>query len=60
MELNEIKKLLYKKNPKANIIQITKEFLNYTARIDDLVIRFLVPISDIGDASFFQKWMQNF
>lgn len=55
MELNEIKKLLYKRKPKANLVQVTKSVLNYIINIDDQVIQVLVPIEDIGDASFFPE-----
>jgi hypothetical protein len=56
MEKNDIKKALYKQNPKAKLIQVTKEILNYTTELEgSIVVRFLVPITDIGDASFFPE-----
>lgn len=56
METNEIKKALYKQKPKAILIKVTKDVLNYVTTINDtIVIRFLVLISDIGDASFFPE-----
>jgi hypothetical protein len=58
MEKNEIKKLLYKQNPKANLLYIRKGNAYYDSTIEDVdrgtvFIKFEVPIVDIGDADFF-------
>lgn len=59
MELNDIKKFLYKNKPKAILLQVTKNVLNYKVDIREgdsyLVVQILVPIEDIGDASFFPE-----
>ena len=54
MELNEIKKALYKENPHAVLKHIRKGVVYYSAHLVsvDKVIQFQVPISDMGDADF--------
>jgi len=56
MELNEIKKELYKKNPKAELLYVDKERMLYmtnlwTGSIDG-IINFSIPLGDIQDAKF--------
>jgi hypothetical protein len=56
MEKNEIKKALYKQNPKAEFKFIRKGVSYYLAIIESesepVEIRFEVPVSDMGDADF--------
>lgn len=56
MEKNEIKKALYKQNPKAKFKFIRKEVAYYLSIIESenesVEIRFEVPVSDMGDADF--------
>lgn len=54
MELNEIKKALYRENPKAEFEYIIKGVMVYTTYIGEKAQRivFAVPVSDIGDAAF--------
>ena len=56
MEKNEIKKALYKQNPKAEFKFIRKEVAYYLTIIESesepVEIRFEVPVSDMGDADF--------
>lgn len=56
MELNEIKKALYKVNPKAEFISATKDRLFYMTKLmigtEDKILRFFIPLGDIGDAKF--------
>lgn len=57
MELNDIKKALYKQNPKAEIKFIRKGIAYYLAVIQDdnyepVEVRFEVPVIDMGDADF--------
>lgn len=57
MELNDIKKALYKQNPEAVFQSASKSGLLYIAIIGDdegktKLIRFLVPYNDLGDAVF--------
>ena len=54
MDINEVKKLVYKQNPRANMYNISKEGILYSAEIDEKVITFLIPLSDI-DANFFPE-----
>lgn len=54
MELNEIKKSLYKENPHAVLKMIRKSVAYYSAHLvsNDLIVQFQVPIEDMGDADF--------
>lgn len=57
METNEIKKLLYKQNPKASFSHIRKGCAYYDVPITDSngvfkFIKFEIPVSDMGDADF--------
>lgn len=53
MELNEIKKMLYKQKPLAKIEFVKDGKIHYRADIAGrVVVLFEVPISDIGDATF--------
>lgn len=54
MELNEIKKALYKQNPKAEFNYIVKGVMVYDTFLGEEKKRivFAVPVSDIGDATF--------
>jgi hypothetical protein len=60
MEKNEIKKLLYRQNPKATFDYIRKGHAYYTTTVDDPTegckfVKFEIPVSDMGDADFFDK-----
>lgn len=54
MELNDIKKVLYKENPSAILKQIRKGTAYYSAHVVslDTVIQFQIPVEDMGDADF--------
>jgi hypothetical protein len=62
---NEIKKILYKQNPKANFSYIRKEIAYYKAIIsiekteeklpETYQVLFEIPVKDMGDADFFQE-----
>lgn len=53
MELNEIKKILYKEKPVASFSHIRKGSAYYsTTLIDGTQIRFEIPVIDMGDADF--------
>lgn len=57
MEINEIKKALYKQNPKAEFKFIRKGVAYYSTIIESenyepVEIRFEIPVSDMGDADF--------
>jgi hypothetical protein len=54
MELNDIKKVLYKENPTAVLKQIRKGVAYYSAHVPsiDKVIQFEIPVNDMGDADF--------
>jgi hypothetical protein len=56
MEKNEIKKALYKQNPKAEFKFIRKGVAHYLTIIEldyePVEIRFEVPVIDMGDADF--------
>jgi hypothetical protein len=51
-QLNEVKKLLYKQNPKASLDWVTKIGIQYSTEVDSIAIVFIVPFNDIGDAKF--------
>jgi hypothetical protein len=53
MENNEIKKALYKQNPKATRVNYTEVAYEYVAYINDNeLLRFKVPTQDMGDGKF--------
>lgn len=57
MEKNEIKKALYKQNPKAEFKYIRKGSAYYVTIIqsdnfEPIEIRFEIPVIDMGDADF--------
>jgi hypothetical protein len=55
MEKNGIKKALYKQKPIAKLLKMGKSFHYDTiVKIDEkpVVIKFEVPMSDMGDATF--------
>lgn len=54
MEINEIKKALYRENPNAVLMRIRKGVAYYSCHLvsNDSVIQFEVPVSDMGDADF--------
>jgi hypothetical protein len=60
MEKNEIKKALYKQNPKAQLERIRKGNAYYSTTImgeDSVVtlVTFEIPVDDMGDADFFAE-----
>lgn len=62
MELNEIKKALYKQNVNARLVNVRKDGIVYETYADVLIpehqlyesekITFLVPLNEIGDVIF--------
>lgn len=54
MDINELKKVLYKEKPVAQLLSIKKGFINYDAEIEfgAAPVFFRIPIADIGDAEF--------
>ena len=63
MELNEIKKTIYKEKPSAEIIHVKKDGILYDCQIDGdqtneagrllyMRVYFLVPLTDLGEAPF--------
>ena len=62
---NEIKKILYKQNPKAKFSYIRKGIVYYNTIIstenteeklsESYQISFEIPVIDMGDADFFQE-----
>ncbi len=56
MELNDIKKALYKQSPEAKMFCVNKYGVNYEATItvNDIPVKltFQVPLIDMGDADF--------
>ena len=55
MEKNEIKKLLYRENPVAKLKHVRKGMIYYEAKTNDVTIDFEVPVTDIGDATFYNE-----
>jgi hypothetical protein len=53
MDKNEIKKYLYKDNPKAYLWQVRKDGIYYIAKQGKESITFLVPLSEIGEATWY-------
>lgn len=52
MSLNDIKKILYKENPRAIFMRIQKGHASYRTIAGGEFIFFQVPIADMGDAAF--------
>lgn len=52
MELNEIKKRLYKEKPVARFTYIKHGIAHYYTDLDESRIHFSIPISDMGEAQF--------
>ncbi len=52
MELNEIKKALYKQKPIANLWGVSGHANYYETSIGDHKVKFRVPISEMGDTKF--------
>jgi hypothetical protein len=67
MELNDIKKALYKQNTTAHLTSIQSGIIYYKTHIEEGFIRFNIPVSDMGDAAFFAempaklliRWIEN-
>lgn len=59
MEITEIKKELYKQKPTATLEFIRKNVAFYKTLInnnnEEFVVKFEIPIGDMGDADFFNK-----
>ncbi len=52
MNINEVKKTLYKENPRAHLIRIKKGYLHYETILETGVVVFQVPYVDIQDGIF--------
>jgi hypothetical protein len=52
MELNELKKHLYRNKPLAKIDSASKKGILYKLELDSTFIYFLVPLDDMGDGTF--------
>lgn len=56
MELNEIKKALYRQNPVAEFIGANRDGFEYIAHLKEVdAIHFKIPFHDIGDATFYRE-----
>lgn len=54
-QLNKVKKILYTVKPDATFSWATKNGLTYIATLPEFTVVFVIPYTDIGDASFMQK-----
>jgi hypothetical protein len=59
MELNDLKKLLYRNSVQAELIQVNKSGIIYHSHFyetkestQEIFVGFVVPLNDIGDAHF--------
>lgn len=52
MDNNELKKYLYRNKPIAKIDCVSKKGIVYKCELPERFIYFLVPLDDIGDATF--------
>lgn len=52
MELNEVKKTLYKENPMADFVEIVGGAIIYELRRDDMDVLFRIPLGEVGEAHF--------
>jgi hypothetical protein len=55
MTNNEIKKLLYKENPSANLLHLLKGNAYYACTVNGIYILFEVPVSEMGDTRFWPQ-----
>tara|TARA_R110000822_G_scaffold36734_10_gene103231 strand:+ start:3237 stop:3437 length:201 start_codon:yes stop_codon:yes gene_type:complete len=55
MTHNEIKKALYREKPTANLKYIRSGVAYYYAFVSDEAVDFEVPVSDMGDAEFYDE-----
>jgi hypothetical protein len=55
MDINEIKKFLYKENPTANLWQVRKDGIVYTSAYNEMTLLFLVPLEEIGEVVWDEK-----
>lgn len=53
MEKNELKKILYREKPLAQLDFIRKGKVYYSCVVNDIHMTFEVPVSDMGDADLF-------
>lgn len=61
MNKNELMKVFYKTNPKALFTHIRKGVAYYETKLEDeTVVRFEVPVSDMGDADFLSEMDSKF
>lgn len=49
MDLNEVKKSLYKENSVAILYQVRKDGIMYTTGFGDKTITFRVPLNELGE-----------
>ena len=52
MNIEEIKKIIYKEKPKANLSHIRKGVAYYGTNCSIGTIQFAIPVIDMGDATF--------
>lgn len=60
MTTNEIKKSLYKENPQANFLHLSKGNAYYACTIGGVYILFEVPVSEMGDSRFWPQMDSKF
>lgn len=60
MEKNEIKKLLYKENPTANLLYIKNSLAYYKAIHKDMHIDFEIPVDELKGADFYLEMDTKF
>lgn len=49
MELNEIKKVLYRENPPAHLASVRKDGILYVSLWHELTFNFVVPLDELGE-----------
>lgn len=56
MDQTEIKKALYKEDPKADLLVVTCNFIQYESELKNgEILRFIVPLVDIGYGRFYKE-----
>jgi hypothetical protein len=60
MEKNEIKKMLYRENPKAKLLHILKGIAYYNAKHNDTNIDFEIPVDELKGADFYLEMDTKF
>jgi len=55
MDKNELKKVIYKTQPIAILLNVRKDGLSYAASVDNKIVKFFIPYDEIGEVVWFAE-----